>query len=90
MAMDCYAVARMCNECALERIKLRKNAKEMTLFPRSAPLEFVSIDIFGQLLTTKRANRYLFVVSDRYSKLYRTFPLKRISAVQIALAFVYN
>ena len=46
--------------------------------------EFVAIDILGELITTKRRNRYILVISDRYSKLVRTMPLKKISAAHIA------
>ncbi|CDF40870.1 unnamed protein product [Chondrus crispus] len=88
MALDCYAVAKNCAACAWERVKLRRNTKEMKLFTPKAPLEFVPIDIFGELITTKRGNRYILVISDRYSKPARTVPLKKISAAHIAQAFV--
>ncbi|CDF38384.1 unnamed protein product [Chondrus crispus] len=58
MALDCYAVAKNCAACARERVKLRRNTKEMKLFTPKAPLEFVAIDILGELITTKRGNRY--------------------------------
>lgn len=90
MALDCYAGARNCTECARERVRLRKNAKELRLFTPTAPLEFVAIDILGNLIETKRGNRFLLVISDRYSKLVRTVPLKKISAADIALAFVHH
>ncbi|CDF40830.1 unnamed protein product [Chondrus crispus] len=45
MALDCYAVAKNCAACARERVKLRRNTKEMKLFTPKAPLEFVAIDI---------------------------------------------
>ena len=90
MALDCYAVARNCADCARELVKLRKNAKEMKFFTPNAPVEFVAIDILGKLITKSRGNRYILVISDRYSKLVRTVPLKKISAVHIAQAFVHN
>ena len=55
-----------------------------------APLEFVAIDIFGELITTKQGNRYILVISDRYSKLVRTVPLKKITAAHIGQSFVYH
>ena len=90
MALDCYAVAKNCAACARERVKLRKNTKEMKLFTPKAPLEFVAIDILGELITTKRGNRYILVISDRYSKLVRTIPLKKMTAANIAQAFVHH
>ena len=77
LAVDCYAVSRNCAECARERVTLRQHSKELKLFPAKAPLESVSIDILGELVTTKRKNRYLLVICDRYTKLVRTIPLSR-------------
>ena len=62
----------------------------MKLFTPKALLEFVAIDILGELITTKRGHRYILVISDRYSKLVRTVPLKNITAAHIAQAFVHN
>ena len=88
MAIGCYAVARNCTSCAKNRLLLRKNSKKLQLFPPCAPLEFVSIDILGELIRTKRGHRFLLVITDRFSKLVRTVPLKRITAADIAKAFV--
>ena len=88
LAADCYATVRNCPDCARNRIKLRKNVGELTLFPANAPLESVCIDILGELVRTKRGNRYLLVVVDRFTKLVRTIPLKGISAGEVARAFV--
>lgn len=60
----------------------------MGLFPPKAPLEFISIDILGELIKTKRNNRYLLVITDRFSKLVRTVRLKKITAAAVAIAFV--
>ena len=90
VALNCYAVAHICAACAREWVKLRKNTKEMKLFTLKAPLEFVAIDILGDLITTKRGNRYILVISEGYSKLVRTIPLKKISAAHIAHAFVHH
>ena len=57
MALDSYAVAKNCAACSRERVKLRKNTKEMKFFTPKAPLEFIAIDILGELITTKRGNR---------------------------------
>lgn len=88
MAVDCYAVARNCISCARNRVLLRKNSKKMQLFPAKAPLEYVAIDILGELIKTPRGYRYLLVISDRFSKLVRTVPLRRITAATVAMAFV--
>ena len=88
LAVDCYAVARNCSACARERVTLRSNSKKMKLFPAKAPLESVSIDLLGELITTKRKNRYLLVICDRFTKLVRTVPLTSISSAKVAAAFI--
>ena len=86
LAVDCYATVRRCPTCAKNRIKLRKSVKELQLFPASAPLESVSIDVLGELLKTARGNQYLLVVSDRFTKLTKSIPLKGVSAAEVAKA----
>ena len=56
--------ANNCAACARERVKLRKNTKEMKLFTPKAPLEFVAIDILGESIATKRGKRYILVISN--------------------------
>lgn len=65
----------------------------MKLFTQTAPLEYVAIDILGELVATKRGNTYLLVLSDRcesWSAPLRTASLKRITAAQVASAFVHH
>ena len=88
MAVDCYAVSKNCVTCARNRVLLRRNSKPMRLFPSSAPLEFLAIDLLGELIRTPRGNRFLLVITDRFSKLVRTVPLSSISAESVAKAFV--
>ena len=88
LSVDCYATVRNCPECARNRIKLRKNTGELTLFPANAPLESVFIDLLGELTRTPRGNRYLLIITDRFTKLVRTVPLKGISAAAVTQAFV--
>lgn len=59
----------------------------MKVFPALAPLTFVAIDILGELVTTSRENKYLLVISDRFSKLIRTVPLRTITAEAVPKAF---
>ncbi len=87
MAVDCYAVVRKCSTCAKNRIKLRQRTNPLQLFPPAGPLESVAIDIFGPLLKTPRGNEYLLMLTDRYSKLTKSVPMKSISAEAVAKAF---
>jgi transposase InsO family protein len=88
MALDAYNVVKNCVTCARNRIKLRRHASPLKLFPARAPLEYVAIDILGELVKTPRGNRYLLVMTDRYSKLTKTVPLRRITTNVIAHAFI--
>ena len=85
--MDAYATARTCPDCAKARIRLRKRSSKMKLFPANAPLEYVAIDILGELPRTQRGNRYLLVITDRFSKMVKTVPLRRITAAVVAESF---
>ena len=90
LAVDCYATVRNCAQCAKNRIKLRKNVEPLQLFPATEPLASVSIDILGEFITTPRRNKYLLVISDRFTKLTKTVPIKKISAAEVAKSFVDN
>ena len=87
MALDGYHTVRLCSSCTSERITLRKHETYLSLFPAQAPLEYVSIDILGPLPKTTDAQRYLLCITDRYSKMVRTIPLKNITAATVAKAF---
>ena len=90
MSGDAYSTVRMCPDCAKARIKLRKHNSELKTFPPSGPLEYIAIDILGELPRTPRGHRYLLVMRDRYSKLTRTVPLRKITAETVAQAFITN
>ena len=70
--------------------EVEKEHEENEFFTPNALLEFVAIDILGELITAMQGNRYILVISDRYSKLVRTVPLKKISAAHITQAFVHH
>ena len=88
MAMDAYATVRKCVTCARNRIKLRKHASALKLFPAKAPLDQIAIDILGELIQTPRGNKYLLVMTDRYTKLTKVVALRGITAEIVAEAFV--
>ena len=87
MALDAYQTFRQCSSCTRERITLRKHATCLSLFPAQAPLEYVAIDISGPLPKTNDGHRYLQCITDRYSKIVRTIPLKNITAATVAQDF---
>ena len=87
MAADTYNFVRQCQECAKERISHRKHASYLKLFPARAPLESVAIDILGPLPITSSGHRFLLVITDRYTKLTKTVPMRSITALVVAKAF---
>ncbi len=58
--------------------------------PSIKPLQFVAIDILGELIKTPRGNRFLLVVTDRYSTLVRKVPIVKITAIEVSKAFVHH
>jgi hypothetical protein len=78
---------RRCTVCAKNRVTERKRTSFLKLFPASGPLKVFAMDILGPLPKTEHGNRFLLVISDRFSKLTRTVPLRTITAIGVAKAF---
>ena len=88
MAADIQSTVRNCHACAKNRIRLRKRTNPLKTFPATVPLRHVSIDILGALKKTKRGNRWILVMTDRFTKLTQVVPMKKITAQHVAIAFV--
>jgi hypothetical protein len=89
MHKEVEETVRHCAVCAKNRVTERKRTSFLKLFPESGPLEFVAMDMLGPLPKTEHGNRFLLVISDRFSKLTRTVPLRTITALGVAKAFCY-
>ena len=50
-------------------------------------MEFIAMDILGPLTLTDQGNRFLLVVTDRFSKLTRAYPLATTTAEVVAKTF---
>jgi Integrase core domain len=50
-------------------------------------MEFVAMDILGPLTMTDRGNRFLLVITDRFTKLTRAYPLSTTNAELVARTF---
>ena len=87
MAADVMSTVRSCPNCAKNRIRLIKNSNSMKLFPATAPLESMAMDLLGPLQKSKAGNRFILVMMDRFTKLTQFVPLRRITAAVIAAAF---
>jgi Integrase zinc binding domain len=89
-AHDVAETVRNCSTCAKNRVKERKRTSFLKLFPASGPLEYVFMDILCPLPKTDHGNRFLLVITDRFSELTRTVPLRTITALVVAKAFCEN
>lgn len=69
MSLNCYLVVQCCVSCASDRVAIWRNSKSIQLLPGTALLEFLAIDIWGQLLTTMKVERSVLVVLYLLSKL---------------------
>ena len=80
MAADVISTVRSCPNCAKNRIHLIKNSNPMKLFPATAPLESMAMDLLGPLQKSKAENRFILVMTDLFTKLTQVVPLRRITA----------
>ena len=88
MANDVFSVSRDCRSCAAARGTRYKVQKHMKLFPATGPLEFLAMDLLGPLPRTHQGNEYVLVITDRFTKLCRSVPLRNTKAVAIATVFL--
>jgi transposase InsO family protein len=86
MYNDVEETVRQCTPCLKNRVQEKKRVIVMKLFRANEPLEFVAIDILGPLPKTVHGNRFLLVISDRFSKLTRTIPMRKTTALAVAKA----
>jgi len=69
MVTDIYNTIIKCTTCAQNRLSLRRQTSPLTLFPAAEPLTDLSVNIFGPIPATKASNRFILVITDRFSKL---------------------
>jgi transposase InsO family protein len=87
IAEDVYDTVSQCDLCARNQISEKRKPNPLKLFPASGPLESVAMDILGPLPRKIHGNRYLLVISDRYSKVTKTVLLRTVTALSNARAF---
>ena len=88
MARDCAGYVSKCVSCAAVKPSFNRRTRPLQLFPPNEPWEFICADILGPLPTTKSGNRFILVISDRFSKFTVARPLKNISANDVAECLV--
>ena len=90
MASDAFSTRRNCTSSAATRGTLVRNQKDLKLFPAARPLEFVAMDLLGPLLKTAHGNQTALVITDRFSKLRRSIPLRTTTASVVANGVLDN
>ena len=87
MTIDIHHLVENCTACSKNRMKEQRNVYPMRLFPATKPLEYVAMDILGPLPRTKHGMRFILVITDRFTKLTKTVPLRTITSLAVARAF---
>ena len=87
MAGDISRYVASCPSCVKKSLRTARKTTRLKLFPPSAPMEFIAMDILGPLTTTERGNRFLLVITDRFTKLTRAYPLSTTTADVVARTF---
>jgi Integrase core domain/Integrase zinc binding domain len=89
LARDCAAIVRRCPTCAVRHLKRGpKRSAPMTVFPPGGALELIPMDVLGPLPTSRRGHKYIFAITDRFSKLKVAVPTADQTASTLALALV--
>lgn len=77
-----------CVHCAKNCVCLRKRASAVKLFSAYEPLESVTIDILKSLPESPRGFQYINVIADWFTKLVQVVPMRLISLMDVAQAFL--
>lgn len=88
MIVDVYKHVSQCTGCARNRLDERRHTSTLKLFPANEPFASLAMDILGPLPASENGNRFILVMVDRFSKLTRAVPMKEITAVAVASAFI--
>jgi len=88
MVTDIHSTITKCTTCAQNRLALRRHTTPLTLFQTTEPMTELSVDIFGSIPASKRGNRFILVITDRFAKLTKCVALRRITAMSVASAII--
>jgi len=88
MVTDIHSTITKSTTCAQNRLALRRLTTRLTLFQATEPLTELSVDIFGPIPASKKCNRFMLVITDRFAKLTKCVALRRITATSLASAII--
>lgn len=88
--MECYAFVRSCAECADNRIKLLRNAGPIWLLHGTETMEVVPIDKQTELIRNLPSLRYIGVLKNHFTKLFKAIQMKSVFASKVANLLIEN
>lgn len=88
MVADIFSTVTTCKTCARDRLALRRHTSPLTLFPAKEPLTEVSIDIIGSSVASITGNRFVPVMTDRFSEAIPCVAMRKITAILVESAAI--
>jgi len=88
MLTDVHTTITKRTTCAQNRLAVRRHTTPLTLFAATESLTELSVDIFGPIPASKKGNRFILVIIDRFAKLTKCVALRRITAITVASAII--
>jgi len=88
MVTDIHLTITKCTTWAQSRLALRRHTTPLNLVQTTKPLTELSVDIFGLVPASKKGNRFILVITDRFAKLTKCVALRRITAMSVAPAII--
>lgn len=87
MSVSCYQPDSNCVTCTKNRVNFYRHNKPMKTIPTLTSLEFVAINILGELVTTPHQNKYVLVILNHFSKIIHIVPLRYVTVECVTKAF---
>jgi len=89
MVTDTHTTITKCTTCAQNCLALRRHTTPLKLLPATEPLTELSVDIFGPIPASKKGNRFILVITDRFAKLTKcVVALRRNTAMSVSSAII--
>ena len=67
-----------------------KQKHKTKLFPPTGSLEYITIDLLGPFPMTKNGNQFIAFITDRYSKITRALPMRKMTDPLMAAMLLKN
>jgi len=88
MVSDIHTTITKCTTCARNCLALRRHTTPLMLIPALEPLTELSVDILGPIPASKKRNRFILDITDRFAKLTMCVALRQMTAISVASAII--